>query len=346
MALSRVPDKTKKIKHQQQPIMTKKNRKQTVYLLAFSLLLLASCDKKADSDLPLPDINTTDSISNITYSTATGGGEITEDYGETVTARGICWSTNVNPTIQYPDSMTIDGSGAGLFKSNIKNLMPCTKYYVRAYATNSRGTAYSNTINFTTQGNKFTDSRDGHVYRTVTIGKQTWMAENLAYQPIPLSSEIKGSEYAGYNNFPFYYQKPSYSSFVHDYAHSGILYNWYAAISAAPIGWHLPTDSEWNELADSLGSSSYSDKLLKSGTTSNSSGFSALLGTGYRNMDGIEMSTYDSSVGYQTATAWWSSTNAPENKIYTYWLKESRTTFEKIEVMKYYGLSIRCVKDN
>ena len=90
---------------------------------------------------------TTSEVNNITSTTAKCGGEVTEgDF--TVTARGVCWSTDDNPTID--DSHTVDGGGAGSFTSNITGLTENTTYYVRAYATSSAGTAYGETKTFVT----------------------------------------------------------------------------------------------------------------------------------------------------------------------------------------------------
>ena len=90
---------------------------------------------------------TTSSVSSITQSSAVSGGNVTSSGGATVTARGICWNTAGNPTIS--DDHTNDGSGQGSFTSNITGLSPNNTYYVRAYATNSAGTAYGNQISFT-----------------------------------------------------------------------------------------------------------------------------------------------------------------------------------------------------
>ena len=103
---------------------------------------------------------TTSVVSNITDNSATCGGNVTSDGGATVTARGICWSTNQNPTIG--DNHTTDGSGIGAFTSSITGLVPNTTYYVRAYATNSEGTSYGeqrtlntlcNVVNIAVSGN-------------------------------------------------------------------------------------------------------------------------------------------------------------------------------------------------
>ena len=91
---------------------------------------------------------TTSGITNITVTSATGGGEVTDDGGFAVQMRGICWSTTPNPTIN--NSHTVDGSGLGSFTSSMTNLEPNTTYYVRAYAKSAAGTAYGSQIKFAT----------------------------------------------------------------------------------------------------------------------------------------------------------------------------------------------------
>jgi len=93
---------------------------------------------------------TTTAVSTISQTTAVSGGNITVDNGGSVTSRGVCWSTNQNPTII--DSKTADGTGTGIFTSSITGLLSGTTYYVRAYATNSAGTGYGSQISFTTVG--------------------------------------------------------------------------------------------------------------------------------------------------------------------------------------------------
>jgi len=95
----------------------------------------------------LPTLTTT-AVTSITQTTAKSGGEITSDGGADITARGVCWNTSTSPTIS--DSKTTNGNGTGSFTSNITDLQTGTTYYMRAYATNSEGTAYGNEINFIT----------------------------------------------------------------------------------------------------------------------------------------------------------------------------------------------------
>ena len=98
----------------------------------------------------MPTVTTND-ISNITTNSAACGGNVTSDGNGTVTARGICWSTSPNPTINnLYDEKTEDGSGTGIFTSNLINLTENTTYYVRAYATNEKGTAYGEEKSFKT----------------------------------------------------------------------------------------------------------------------------------------------------------------------------------------------------
>jgi uncharacterized protein (TIGR02145 family) len=91
---------------------------------------------------------TTATITAITESTATGGGNVTSDGGLTVTARGICWSISVNPTTA--NSHTTNGTGTGSFTGSLTSLSRNTRYYVKAYATNTAGTSYGDTISFYT----------------------------------------------------------------------------------------------------------------------------------------------------------------------------------------------------
>ncbi|MBK9257161.1 MAG: BspA family leucine-rich repeat surface protein [Saprospiraceae bacterium] len=93
---------------------------------------------------------TTTTATNITSSTATSGGNITSDGGAAITARGVVWSTSQNPTTETNEGTTNDGTGSGVFTSNLTGLSPTTTYYVRAYATNSAGTAYGEELDFET----------------------------------------------------------------------------------------------------------------------------------------------------------------------------------------------------
>jgi hypothetical protein len=95
----------------------------------------------------LPTLSTLNA-SNITFNSAIVGGNVTNDGGAPITQRGVCWATTQNPTLA--NSSLIIGSGLGSFNDTITGLSGNTTYYVRAFATNSSGTAYGNQISFTT----------------------------------------------------------------------------------------------------------------------------------------------------------------------------------------------------
>lgn len=111
------------------------------------LTLILSCSEE-DKDAPLAELTTTE-VTEITYSSAKSGGIIISDGGATVTARGVCWGITPSPTIE--DNKTIDGAGGGTFTSSLTGLSPNTNYFVRAYATNSNGTAYGISYSFATE---------------------------------------------------------------------------------------------------------------------------------------------------------------------------------------------------
>jgi|GEM_PF-7115235 len=114
-----------------------------VILLILAIYFVHSCKKGKET---IPTVTTSD-VTNITGTTASCGGTIISEGTGTVTSRGVCWST-VHPTVA--DNKTTDGSGVGSFTSNISGLNGASKYYLRAYATNSVGTAYGNEISFAT----------------------------------------------------------------------------------------------------------------------------------------------------------------------------------------------------
>jgi hypothetical protein len=97
---------------------------------------------------PTVPVLSTDLITAAGGTVATSGGNITSDGGSPVTARGVCWGTSTGPTIALT-TKTVDGSGTGAFVSSLTGLNVGTTYYVRAYATNSIGTAYGNEVSFT-----------------------------------------------------------------------------------------------------------------------------------------------------------------------------------------------------
>ncbi len=296
----------------------------------------------SDSDKPTL---TTSSVSSITANTATCGGNISSDGGSFVTARGVCWSTSSNPTIS--NSRTTNGSGTGSFTSSITGLSSSTTYYIRAYATNSKGTEYGAEKSFTT---KISDI-DGNVYDVVTIGSQIWMKENLKTTRYNNGNPIGTTNPSNLNLTTYINPKYQWAyngneSYVSSY---GRLYTWYAATDGrgiCPTGWRLPTDSDWTVLITFLGGENIAGgKLKQSGTmnwqspntgATNNSGFTALPG-GQRNYNG-------SFSDIETDGVWWSSsdyntTNAIGRNMSCNWADVGKHYFIKSN-----GFSVRCVK--
>lgn len=117
----------------------------------------------------------TSSITDITYTSAKTGGNVTSDGGAVVTERGVCYSTSSNPTIS--NSKVSFGSGTGSFKANLTALLDGTTYYVRAYATNKKGTSYGEQKIFTT-----------NAYLKPTV--QTYSATNISYTSAILGGNV------------------------------------------------------------------------------------------------------------------------------------------------------------
>jgi len=304
---------------------------------------------------------TTDEVTDISYTTATCGGEVTSEGTHTVTARGVCWATTTNPTIT--DDKTEDGSGTGSFTSSITALDDNTTYYMRAYATNEAGTAYGEERPFTTlelPANMFADY-DGNVYNTVTIGNQIWMAENLKVTnysdgtSIPLVTDNTAWGNLGNNNTDKAYCYYNNSDANRDTY--GALYTYAAATNGdndgvtqgvCPTGWHLPGDAEWTELVNYVSSDGHSGTegtALKSTSGWNSGGngtddygFSALPG-GYRSSSDGSFSNVGDG-GY-----WWSATEFSATSAWYRSLYYDHSDVYRGGSGKSIGFSVRCLRD-
>jgi hypothetical protein len=135
----------------------------------------------------LPVLTTT-SVTNVTQSTATSGGNVTYDGGATVTKRGVCWSTITSPTTALT-TKTTDAGSAGTFTSTMSNLAANTTYFVRAYATNSAGTAYGNEQTFITKAidNGFGGIMTQYISNGVVYAVHTFTYDANFYPPANLT---------------------------------------------------------------------------------------------------------------------------------------------------------------
>ena len=174
---------------------------------------------------------------------------------------------------------------------------------------------------------RFADPRDGKIYKTVQIGNQLWMAENLNY----------------YTSDSWCYDNNSSNCVTY-----GRLYTWETAKTVCPAGWHLPSDAEWSTLADYLGGADAAGgKLKETGTkhwsslnpgADNGSGFTALPG-GSRSGDGSFI-----YIGYYGF--WWSSTEGSSSVAWNRHRYSSYTElYRYTDFWKGYGFSVRCLRD-
>lgn len=316
------------------------------YSLLVSLIFVVtgvSCTR--DELLKLPSVSTA-TLKQINSTSVLAGGTVSSDGGSYVTARGICWGENQDPTLT--NNYTTDGDGIGYFESTLSGLSGGTVYYIRSYATNSQGTAYGNQYLFVTP---LTDV-DGNVYATITIGGQTWMAQNLMTTKFNNNTDIglvsSSSVWSQLDRPAYCWYKNDKSTNMQVY---GALYNWYAVNTdrLCPVGWHVPSEKEWLILSETLGGELIcSGQLKESGVShwqepnegaTNNSSFTALPG-GYR--------TGLSSGSFRTRTYfgwWWASTEYDETgaraRLMTYDSKE----LMRGTALKRNGYSVRCVKD-
>jgi|WetSurMetagenome_2_1015567.scaffolds.fasta_scaffold00403_12 uncharacterized protein (TIGR02145 family) len=269
---------------------------------------------------------------------------------DTTTAYG--YSINADPD-------TMSGSASLAVSANISGLIPKTKYHYRVKAVNPTGTTYGSDVAFTTSNSTGTviifnpgltygsvSDIDGKTYKTIEIGTQTWMAENLRTTKynngtaIPFVPEI--TKWAALTT-------PGYCWYNNDSVSYGAMYNWYTVNTGllCPAGWHVPTDTEWTTLTDYLGGVLVAgNKLKEVGTThwlsstlgaSNESGFSAIP-SGYRSYNGSFNSIR--SYGY-----WWSSTESSTSDAYYRDLFYGYIYIDKSSSSKKGGFNIRCLKD-
>jgi len=290
---------------------------------------------------------TTKVASSITGSSADSGGYIKTNGGSAITAKGIVWSLATNPTIALT-TKTNDGSGSVDYKSFLSGLYPSRKYYVKSYATNGIGTAYGNEINFIAD------------YNQILIGSQVWSDTNLnvsTYRNGDIIPQV--TDQTAWNNLTTgawcYWSNDTGAEIFY-----GKLYNWYAVNDSrglAPIGWHIPSATEFNTLSTYLGGDTVSGGKLKSevinpdpelfsgygfwrdpntGAT-NSSGFNALAG-GQRNTTSFLNEEFNAY--FWTATSTTPSTATLKSLSYNNDdLSQSILANSKI------GCSIRLIKD-
>ena len=318
-------------------------------------------------------------VSDISGLAALCGGSVTTG-GETVIARGLCWSISPEPTLS--NDHTVSGNTEGSFTDSLTGLLPNTTYYVRAYVTVNAGTAYGNQRSFITltdplnglpcPGNPTVTDYDGNVYNTVHIGQQCWMKENLRTTHYANGEEIPaGSESS--TTIAYRYNPNNYGDVVSTYGH---LYNWPAVMHGesssdsipsgvqgiCPTGWHVPSNAEWTQLASYVSSQHdyycnnwhNSGKPLASTTGWNTAPqITCAVGNnlGANNASGfsalpagswpVSYYWYDQNFGKQAL--FWTSTIHYGNNVFLRALRYNETGLDGGSTGQSVGFSVRCV---
>ena len=244
---------------------------------------------------------TTTSISNITINSAISGGNIIDDGGAAITARGVCWSTSPNPTTA--DNKTETGAGIGSFTVNLTGLADNTTYYFRVFAVNEVDVFYSEELLFNTDVLIGTEGSlidfDGNIYATKKMcdGK-IWILENLNVGHYANGDEIP--QISIWNQWNTITGAWCYEN--NDDSESK-LYNWHAVNDSrglAPDGWHIASVNEWNNLINCSGGISNmmtENKWFNNSGITNSSGFSINPGV-TRSKNGGFRSTYGTQIAF------------------------------------------------
>jgi uncharacterized protein (TIGR02145 family) len=299
----------------------------------------------------------------ITNNTAASGGTIISNCGSFITSKGICWSLNSNPTVS--DNVLIINN-TNNFSDTITGLEANTTYYVRSFATNGLGNGYGEIFSFKTlpsESETVTDV-DGNIYHTVTIGTQVWLIENLKTTrysngdligtTTPFNLNISGESNPKY--------QWAYNGDESTVSANGRYYTWYSindSRGVCPIGWHIPSQTEWQTLGNYLTNNGYGTTYPNyvapaiaatygwnsyylgsvgyNPSTNNSSGLT-IIPVGYRHY----------SFNYFTDLIWaylWISNEINSTQAYSFKITEYSTVLDYDGLNKSNGLPVRCVRD-
>lgn len=327
-----------------------------IYFIAL-VIIANSCIENDQDNASIETI----AVKNITASSAESGGIISPDGIQTVISQGICWSKKENPTLA--DNYSNNNDGSVSFKCNIINLNADSTYYARAFYVTSKDTVYGNMVEFTTpnyilfnpdlQYGTVTDV-DGNVYKTITLGKQTWMAENLKVTHFRNGEAITNETDLGKWGY-FQITTSAYCWYNNDIANKniyGAMYNWYAASDSrniAPLGWHVSSVDDWQTLISFLGAPQINNgyKLRETSTAhwvsenfsllaTNETGFTALPGG---KVAPLHFGFMDIGVGF---AYFWTNSGTWDGSSCVY--LASDITIDNLQP-NCRGFNIRCVKD-
>lgn len=340
------------------------------------------CIKGAAGSVALPPSIITDVVSGVSQTTAVCGGDVTNDGGAPVTARGVCYGISGNVTLDN-STHTVDGSGTGPFTSNLTGLTPGTTYRVRAYATNSEGTTYGTIKIFTTTystdgqpcpGAATVTDVDGNVYNTIMLGNVCWMKENLRTTKFqdgtPIALGTDSSSTVAYRYYP--------NNDPANVATYGYLYNWSAFIhnqegqngnlqGICPTGWHIPkgetaqlsnyVSGQADYICDAVSANNAKAVASTTGWSSSSTECSPGNAPESNNVTGFNLppagyyyANPSPQITFGIRTYMWHANSNGTLNLWPYGLNYASPKFsggggQPVAVMKTYGYSVRCVRN-
>ena len=304
-----------------------------------SEISFTTVDGKAQLTLAVPTVTYTKFTAQFTITSAGASG---------IQNSGVIVATHPEPTIA--DTFWPSNSTALSIEKIWTGLERERTYYIRAFATNGQGTSYSNIVQITMVNppGSVTDV-NGWTYNVGLIGDRVWMTQNLLVvtynngDPIGttpnLNTDVTGS------TTPFLWPPNGNDALSGQY---GRLYNWYAVNDPrkiCPIGYHIPTDADIQDLFSAVGNTNNIVKLKEVGTThwltgngTNTSGFTAL-GAGVRDNGG-------GFYYFKENAAFWTATSQDASNAGWLNLYDTNASISYPDyVPATWGLSVRCVKD-
>ena len=207
---------------------------------------------------------------------------------------------------------------------------------------------------------EMTDSRDGTTYKTVQIGDQEWMAENLVYLPSVVGPGTGSNTTSYYYVYGYNGTSVSAAKSTANYTTYGVLYNWPAAMNSSasssanpsgvqgicPAGWHLPSDAEWTQLTYYLGGQGVAGGKLKATTLWASPNTGATNETGFTALPGGSHNSYGGFYNIGSRGDWWSATEDNTDNAWNRYLYYDNSYVNSYYYFKEVGFSVRCLRDN
>jgi uncharacterized protein (TIGR02145 family) len=306
------------------------------------------------------------SLSNVNWATGTKFMQVEIDLGQGFIDMGSQQLLSVPYTLHAGSVLlNVSATGDTLFVGNgeyaiIPGISEANSTVGTSTGTTLHTCGAPNVHNLNLTYGNMTD-QEGNVYKTIVIGTQEWMAENLNTSIYrngdTILTNLDISTWQSTNNGSWAYYNNN-SSFACPY---GKLYNWYACVDdrqLCPVGWHVPTDAEWAVLTDFLGGEAFAGgKMKTAGTLEEATGFWYLPNTGatnsiglssipggWRDSNGEEINVGDfGGIGF--SGNWWSSSQSDAFRAWVFWLNAASEHVIVGNYPKSDGYSVRCLMD-